>query len=100
MKSVITRLAPRTGRNELEFGRVRYDVEIKGERPFGLHVTKVQRMSDRERDTVEVKVPAVDGTPSVALPTLDQIARNIIPGARIVRRSKRGTARLMVYAAD
>jgi hypothetical protein len=100
VKSVITRLAPKTNRNDLEFGRIRYDVEIKGERPFSLHVTKVQRMSDRDRETVEIKVPAIGGQLAVALPTLDQIARNILPGARIVQRSKTGSARLMIYAAS
>jgi hypothetical protein len=82
------------------YGRIPYDVEIKGARVGGLAVSKLPKLSADGQTLVEIKVPAVAGKPVLSLSTLDQIARRVLPEARILNRSKTGPARLMIYSAE
>jgi hypothetical protein len=96
--ATITRVEERT--EDQTYGRIPYDVEIKGARVGGLSVSKLPKLSDKTQTLVEIKVPAPDGKPVLSLSTLDQIARRVLPEARILSRSKTGSARLMIYSID
>lgn len=82
------------------YGRIPYDVEIKGSRVGGLAVSMLPKISDATQTLVEIRVPAPEGKPVLSLATLDQIARRVDAEARILTRSKSGSARLMIYSID
>lgn len=96
MKSVITKLEART--EDATWGKIPYDVEIKGQRVGGLVVRKVPKMVSGALDMIEIVAPMAGDKLAVALPTLDGIARAVSPTARILSRSTSGPARLMRYA--
>jgi hypothetical protein len=96
-KSVITLLEERT--DEMTFGRIPYDVEIKGRRIGGLRVAKLPRIDAGDSERIEIIIPAPDGVLALKEPTADGIARAVSPTARVVSRSKAGTARRMLYTA-
>lgn len=95
MKSVITKLIART--EDQTFGRIPYDVEIKGAVPGAVVVAKLPKISDTSETLVEITTPA---TGSLALSTMDAIARQIIPGAKVRAMYGGTTARRRVYAAN
>lgn len=88
--SVITALAPNN--SELLFGEVPYLLEIKGQPEPRVKVTELNNW-DLGVKTVRIVAMAAEGVPALPLPTLDQIARRILPGAR-VKASLKGRAGL------
>lgn len=94
MKSVITKLEART--EDQTYGRIPYDVEIKGAKPANVVVAKLPKLSDVTETLVEITAP----TGTLALSTMDAIARRILPEAK-VRVTYDGTsARRRVYASN
>lgn len=89
--SVITALAPVN--EDKTWTDTPYRLELKGETAHGVTVKTVLDTETGKR-VVRIAALAPSGIPVVALPTLDQIARRIIPGAR-VERSIKGTANLI-----
>lgn len=96
--SVITKLVART--EDQTYGRIPYDVEIKGKAPAGVVVAKLPKLSDVTQTLVEITTPLVAGSTSIALSTMDQIARNILPGARVLVTYAGKSARRRVYASN
>lgn len=94
MKSVITKLEART--EDQTYGRIPYDVEIKGAKPANVVVAKLPKLSDKTETLVEITAPVG----LLALSTMDAIARRIIPNARH-RVTYAGTsAQRRVYASN
>lgn len=92
--SVITTLEANT--EDATFGRTPYRLEIKGAPAYGVRVTELLDPNTGKR-TVELIVPAPDGTPALPLSTMDAVARRIIDGARVAVKSQ-GTAWRRVYS--
>lgn len=94
MKSVITKLEART--EDQTYGRIPYDVEIKGAKPANVVVAKLPKLSDVTETLVEITSPKG----LLALSTMDAIARRIMPDARH-RVTYDGTAaQRRVYASN
>lgn len=89
--SVITALAPVT--EDAEWGMTPYMLELKGKREQRVTVKELLD-TDTGKRVVRIAALAPSGIPVVALPTLDQIARRIIPGAR-VQSSIKGAANMI-----
>jgi hypothetical protein len=98
MKSVITKLVART--EDQTYGRIPYDVEIKGSVPANVVVAKLPKLSDKTQTLVEITVPLVSGAPALALSTMDAIARRILPEARHLTTYAGESARRRVYASN
>lgn len=94
MKSVITKLEART--EDQTYGRIPYDVEIKGERPANVVVAKLPKLSAEAQTLVEITTPVG----SLALSTMDAIARRILPDARHLVTYAGASARRRVYASN
>lgn len=92
--SVITKLEANT--EDATLGRTPYRLEIKGAPAYGVRVTELMDPNTGQK-TVELVVPAPDGSPALPLPTMDAVARRIKAGARVVAKAN-GTAWLRVYA--
>lgn len=96
--SVITALAPIT--EDATWTETPYALEIKGQPERRVTVKRILD-ADTGKRVVRIATLAPSGIPVVALPTLDQIARRIIPGARVQPNTVKGTATLIrEYAAN
>lgn len=93
--SVITHLQERT--DQMTFGRVPFDIEIKGRRIGGLRVTKLIKIDAADDERIEIIIPAPGGSPVLKDPTADGIARAVSPTARVVKRVRSGMAHRMLY---
>jgi len=89
--SVITKLVPNV--QDVLLGVTPYILEIKGQSEPRVAVKELMDI-DTGRKTVQITAMAPEGAPVLPLPTLDQIARNILPNARI--RDFRKGSRVMV----
>jgi hypothetical protein len=98
MKSVITKLEARN--EDQTYGRIPYDVEIKGERPANVVVAKLPKISDATQTLVEITTPLVGGSTALAVSTMDAIARRILPDARHIVTYPGESARRRVYASN
>lgn len=98
MKSVITKLEART--EDQTYGRIPYDVEIKGEAPANVVVAKLPKLSAATQTLVEITTPLVGGSPLLALSTMDAIARRILPDAKVLTSYSGASARRRVYASN
>lgn len=83
--SVITALVPNT--NDMLFGEVPYLLEIKGQPEPRVKVTELNNW-DKGVKTVKIVAQAAENVPVLPLSTLDQIARRILPGARVTAKIK------------
>lgn len=97
-KSVITKLEART--EDQTYGRIPYDVEIKGTVPANVTVAKLPKLSSAGQTLVEITTPLVDGGTLLALSTMDAIARRILPEARHLTTYAGSSARRRVYASN
>ncbi len=91
--SVITKLAPVT--EDMTWGITPYALEIKGEAERRVTVTE---LLDTENGGKRVRIVALAnaGTPVQALPLLDQIARRILPNARVQSFNKSASGNRIV----
>ena len=88
MKSVITNLSPIT--EEMTWGttsKTPYALEIKGEAQRAVTVTELMDTSTGKK-MVRIVALAVAGVPVQPLPTLDQVARRILPDAKVQAYNK------------
>lgn len=97
MKSVITSLEP--NREDATLGLTPYAVTIKGSPEPRVKIVESRDITTGKA-TVRIIAMAAAGMPVLALPTLDQIARRILPGARVTARLHGSAAFTRVYAAD
>jgi hypothetical protein len=97
MKSVITKLAPVT--EDMTWTTTPYALEIKGEAEPRVTVKEVLN-PDTGRKMVRIIALATAGVPVQPLPTLDQIARRILPDARVqaFNKSEAGNRIVREYA--
>lgn len=95
--SVITKLAPIT--EDMVWGKTPYALEIKGQPEPRVSVAKMLD-TDTGATTVRIVALAAAGKPVLPLSTLDQIARNILPDARIAGRNKADNRETRIYAAS
>jgi hypothetical protein len=93
--SVITKLAPIT--EDMTWTKTPYALEIKGKPEKRVTVNK-HLNPDTGATTVHIVALAAAGTPVLPLSTLDQIARNILPGARIRTPHKADNRLVREYA--
>lgn len=94
--SVITKLAPVTADKTWEV--TPYALEIKGKTAHGVTVKEVLNPETGQRRVrVETALTAA-GKPVLSLPTSDQVARNIQPGARVVNYIKGSRLHIREYA--
>jgi hypothetical protein len=93
--SVITKLT--AVKADATWTETPYALEIKGQPAHGVSVKEILN-PDTGKKMVRIAAMAPTGIPAVPLPTLDQIARNILKGARVVNYIK-GTAHIREYAA-
>lgn len=94
MKSVITKLVART--EDQTYGRIPYDLEIKGSKPANVTVAKLPKINETGQTLVEITTP--EG--ALALSTMDAIARRILPDARHLITYNGKAARRRVYATN
>ncbi|QFG12153.1 Hypothetical Protein OBI_RACECAR_314 [Arthrobacter phage Racecar] len=92
--SVITKLEANT--EDATFGRTPYRLEIKGAPAHGVRVTELMDPNTGQK-SVELIVPAPDGSPALPLSTMDAVARRIKDGARVIAKAQ-GNAWRRVYA--
>ena len=83
-----------------------FDSMLMGVTPFKLELkglpeprVKVERRQDLNTGKFSVRItsPVVDGKPVVAFPTLDQVARRILDGARVAVYGKNAGAVIREY---
>lgn len=93
--SVITALAPAT--EDSTWTETPFKLEIKGQPAHGV---TVKRVLDPETGSKFVRIAALapSGIPALPLPTMDQIARRILPDAK-VRSYVKGKLHVREYAA-
>ncbi|UDL16712.1 hypothetical protein SEA_ATUIN_319 [Arthrobacter phage Atuin] len=92
--------AIRENTEDATLGVLPYEIEIRGQ--FEPSV-KVVRTMDLETGSMSVSVqtPVADGKPLLSLSAMDQVARRILPGARVLMSSKaHGAVKRRIYAAD
>lgn len=94
--SVITALAPMT--EDATWEMTPYALEIKGQPAHGVTVKRVLEPSTGHR-IVRIAAMAPTGIPALPLATLDQIARRILPGARVQSYTKGSKIHVREYAA-
>lgn len=94
MKSVITKLEART--EDQTYGRIPYDVEIKGAKPANVVVALLPKLSPETQKLVEITAPAGQ----LANSTSDAIARRIMPDARVLETYVGKSAQRRVYASN
>lgn len=93
--SVITKLSPII--EDAVWGATPYALEIKGKAERRVTITELMD-PDGGRKTVRIIALAAAGVPVLPLSTLDQIARNILPNARVQSPSKGDTRHIREYA--
>lgn len=93
--SVITKLSPIT--EDAVWGATPYALEIKGQPERRVTVTELMNPNGGRR-TVRIVALATAGVPVLPLSTLDQIARNILPNARVQAPSKADNRHIREYA--
>jgi hypothetical protein len=93
--SVITALAPIN--SEKTWEETPYRLEIKGQPAYGVTVKEVLEPTTGKR-LVRIAALAPSGVPVLPLPTLDQIARRIIDGARVQSYGKGSKVHVREYA--
>lgn len=93
--SVITKLAPVNA--EKTWTETPYALEIKGQPAHGVTVKSIMN-PETGKLMVRIAAMAPTGIPALPLPTLDQIARNILKGAKVTNYIK-GAAHVREYAA-
>lgn len=93
--SVITALVPNV--EAMLVGIQPYRLELKG---LPEPRVKVERLQDQNngRFSVRITAPVEDGKPVVPFPTLDQVARRILDGARVTVYGKNKGAVIREYA--
>jgi hypothetical protein len=96
VKSVITSLEP--NREEMLLGFTPYKLEIKGEPEPRVKVVEIKDITTGAA-TIRIVAMAAAGMPVLALPTLDQIARRILPNARVTARLHGSAAFTRLYSA-
>ena len=94
--SVITKLAANT--TDATWGETPYALEIKGKPAHGVTVKSILNV-ETGRKIVRIAAMAPTGVPALPLATMDQVARNILKGARVTSYIK-GTAHIREYAAS
>lgn len=94
--SVITKLAPVTA--DATWTETPYALEIKGKTAHGVTVKSIMN-PETGRKVVRIAAMAPTGIPVVPVATMDQIARNILKGARVQNYIK-GSAHVREYAAQ
>jgi hypothetical protein len=94
--SVITRLEPDF--DSMLVGLTPFKLELKGVPETRVKVEKIQ---DQNNGAYKVRItsPVIDGKPLVPFPTLDQVARRLIDGARVAVYGKNGGALIREYTA-
>lgn len=95
--SVITKLSPVN--EDATWTKTPYALEIKGQPERRVTVSRILN-PDTGAKTVHIVALATDGKPVLPLSTLDQIARNILPGARIRTPHKADNRLTRVYTAS
>lgn len=93
--SVITKLAPVAA--DATWTETPYALEIKGKAAHGVSVKTILN-PETGRKMVRIAAMAPTGIPALSLATMDQIARNILKGARVQNYIK-GTAHVREYTA-
>jgi hypothetical protein len=86
--SVITKLAPVL--EDRVLGKTPYALEVKGKPEPRVTIAELLDPDTGAR-TVRITALANDGKPVQALPTLDQVARRILPNARVTSYNKAAT---------
>ena len=94
--SVITALAPVAADKTWEV--TPYKLEIKGQPAHGVTVKEILE-PETGRKLVRIEALAPTGIPVLPLPTMDQVARNIRAGARVVNYIKGSKLHIREYAA-
>lgn len=93
--SVITKLSPIT--EDALWGATPYALEVKGQPERRVSITELLN-TDTGRKTVRIIALATAGVPVLPLSTLDQIARNILPNARVQSPQKSDNRFIREYA--
>jgi hypothetical protein len=96
--SVITALAPIN--EDKTWTETPFKLELKGQTAHGVTVKEVLDPDTGKRFVRIVTALAPSGLPVVPLPTLDQVARNIRAGARVVNYIKGSKLHIREYAAS
>jgi hypothetical protein len=95
--SVITKLAPVTA--DATWMETPYALEIKGQPAHGVTVKEVLE-PDTGMKIIRIIAMAPTGIPALALPTMDQVARNIRAGARVRSYVKGSKLHIREYTAS
>jgi hypothetical protein len=94
--SVITRLE--ADFDAMLVGLTPFKLELKGVPETRIKVEKIQDQNNGKY-SVRITAPIVDGKPVVPFPTLDQVARRIIDGAKVAVYGKNSGALIRTYSA-
>lgn len=94
--SVITNLVPNT--EALLMGVTPYRLELKGQPEPRVKIERLQDLNTG-KFSVRITAPVEDGKPVVAFPTLDQIARRVLEGAKVAVYGKNKGALIRTYTA-
>lgn len=95
--SVITALAPVNA--DKTWTETPYKLEIKGQPAHGVTIKEVLEPSTGHK-LVRIAAMAPTGIPALPLATLDQIARRILPNARVQSYAKGSKIHVREYAAS
>jgi hypothetical protein len=95
--SVITKLAPVNA--DKTWTETPYALEIKGQTAHGVTVKEILEPTTGQK-IIRIAAMAPTGIPALPLPTMDQIARNIRAGARVVNYVKGPKLHIREYAAS
>lgn len=94
--SVITNLVPNT--EAMLMGVTPFKLELKGQPEYRVKVERLQDLNTGKM-SVRITAPIENGKPVVAFPTLDQVARRVLEGAKVALYGKNSGAMIRTYTA-